>query len=260
MMAYNFCGKVVVITGSATGIGAAAALMFAELGAHLVLVDQVKDPARGLTPMPADVLTHTVDLRDPHATEQCVRQIAETVPVVDVLVNNAGALVVESIANTSLDLWNSTNHLHVTAPFLFIRGLLESMARSGAASIINHASIDGLFGHPMMPVYGSSKGALVSVTRNFAMELGRKGIRINCLASGGIETPLVDSVNEEGRKLTARLAPLQRLGKAEEVASVIVFLASPQASYMSGSVLTIDGGRTAVTPGTTHMDPLANMR
>lgn len=250
-------GRVAVITGSATGIGRATATLFAAHGAALVLVDASASRNQALRDELRDegasAQALTVDLRDRAAVERSSEAIAREHQVVDVLVNNAGALLVETIDATTLEQWDEMHDLHVTAPFVFIRNLLPSLRRSAGASIVNNASIDGLFGHPLMPAYGTAKGAMVAMTRNFAYSLGQEEIRINCLATGGIDTPLIAGLADSARAALDRATPLGRLGTPDEVARTTLFLATDESSFMTGSVLTVDGGRTAITAGIASM-------
>lgn len=232
-------------------------MLFAAHGAALVLVDSSASQNQSLLDELRDggasPEAQTVDLRDRAAVERCSETIARDHHIVDVLVNNAGALLVETIQSTALEQWDEMHDLHVTAPFLFIRNLLPSMRRSSGASIVNNASIDGLFGHPLMPAYGTAKGAMVAMTRNFAYSLGQDGIRINCLATGGIDTPLIAGLTAAARADLDRATPLGRLGTADEVARTALFLATEESSFMTGSVLTVDGGRTSITAGIASM-------
>jgi 3-oxoacyl-[acyl-carrier protein] reductase len=253
--------RVAVVTGTATGIGQATARRFAAAGASLVLVDHQDELNRRLaaelTEQGAEAAAFAVDLRDREATDSCIAEIAGRYARIDVLVNNAGALLVTPLDQLTLQAWDETHDLHLRAPAAFILGLLPALRASNEASVINNASIDGVFGHPLMAAYGTAKGGLVALTRNFAYGLGADNIRINCLATGGIQTPLLDGVDDDARAILETNAPLRRLGTPEEVAEAMLFLASAASSFITGAVLTVDGGRTAVTAGVAQMNPAA---
>ncbi len=253
--------RVAVVTGTATGIGQATARRFAVAGASLVLVDHQDEPNRRLvaelTKQGVQAAAFAVDLRDREATDVCIAEISDRYTKVDVLVNNAGALLVTPLDELTLDAWDETHDLHLRAPAAFILGLLPALRASGSASVINNASIDGVFGHPLMAAYGTAKGGLVALTRNFAYGLGGDNIRINCLATGGIATTLLDGLEDNARAVLEGNAPLRRLGTPKEVAEAMLFLASTASSFITGAVLTVDGGRTAVTAGVAQMDPAA---
>jgi NAD(P)-dependent dehydrogenase (short-subunit alcohol dehydrogenase family) len=243
--------KVAVVTGSSSGIGKAIAELFAREGAALVLVDQNGTAnealVRELRNRGSIADAFTVDLESRDETVACIDQISDRHPVVDILVNNAGAILVEPIATTSLRMWDQMHNLHLAAPFLFIRGLIPSMKRSAGASIINNASVDGLYAHPLMPAYGTAKGGLLALTRSCAFELGSNRIRINCIATGGIDTPMIRGLTDRARDELAKATPLRRLGTPEEVAQVALFLGTSDSSFVTGAIITVDGGRTAIT-------------
>jgi 3-oxoacyl-[acyl-carrier protein] reductase len=257
------CGKTAVITGSATGIGRATAELFAANGADLILVDRKAEENKAVvsavTGRGARARSYAADLADAEATASCVERIASDFPVIDVLINNAGELLVGTVESITLTAWAQTQHLHLTAPAAFILGLLPCLRAAPSAAIINNASIDGLFGHPLLPAYGTAKGGLVALTRNFAFGLGRHGIRINCIASGGIDTAMMQGVDEQGKHELVCATPLGRLGSPTEVAEVILFLATPASSFVTGAIVTVDGGRTAVTAGVAEVNPAANI-
>lgn len=249
-------GTVAVITGTASGVGRATALLFAEEGAKVVGIDRSESGNASLLEelqvRGKHGEMHTVDLRDRTAVQECCAEIARRHPSIDVLFNNAGAAVAKPIPDTTADIWDEMLEVNLTAAFLLIRDLLPCLERARAGAIVNHASIDGLFGHPLLPAYSTAKGGMLAMSRSFALPLGRAGVRINAIASGGIETPLIDSL-EFGDDVRARITeatPLGRWCKPEEVARVALFLATEDSSYITGAVLTVDGGRTAVTPGT----------
>jgi 3-oxoacyl-[acyl-carrier protein] reductase len=242
--------RVAVVTGSASGIGRAAALLFAQEGARVVAIDRADAAnARLVADLPG-AESHTVDLADRIAIAQGAHTIAEAHPRIDVLLNNAGTVTFAPAASATDADWDEMVDPNLRAAFTLTRLLLPSLRASPSASVVNNASVDGLFAHPKAPVYSIAKAGLVAMTRALAHELGRDGIRVNCLATGGIDTPMLDGVPSRARQEVARLTPLRRLGTPEEVARAALFLACDDASFVTGAVLTVDGGRTALTAGT----------
>lgn len=132
---------------------------------------------------------------------------------------------------------------------MLTKELLPCLRAAPAGAVVNNASIDGLLSHPSAAVYSVAKAGMIAMTRSLAFELGADGIRINCIASGGIATPMLDAVPEAVREDAKRQIALRRLGAPEEVARVALFLLSEEASYVTGATLTVDGGRTAITQG-----------
>jgi 3-oxoacyl-[acyl-carrier protein] reductase len=242
--------RVAVVTGSASGIGRAAALLFAQEGARVVAIDRADAANARLVAELPDAESHVVDLADRTAVAASARAIAEAHPRIDVLLNNAGTVTFGPAATATDTDWDAMVDPNLQAAFSLTRGLLPSLRASPSGSVVNNASVDGLFAHPRAPLYSVAKAGLVAMTRALAHELGRDGIRVNCLATGGIDTPMLDGVPSIARDEVARLTPLQRLGTPEEVARAALFLACDDASFVTGAVLTVDGGRTALTAGT----------
>ncbi len=246
-------GRTAVVTGSASGIGRASAELFAAAGATIVAVDRDRasndELVDSLRRDGAQADAQTVDLGDREALVAVARALTERHPRIDVLFNNAGAFAPSPVHGATDDHWEQMVDVNLRSAFLLIRELLPSLARSGVASVINNASVDGLFGHPAAPVYSVAKGGLLTMARAMAYELGRDGIRINSIAPGGISTPMAELMPEPVRAEVARVTPLRRLGAPSEVAQVALFLASDAASFITGEVLVVDGGRNALTGG-----------
>jgi NAD(P)-dependent dehydrogenase (short-subunit alcohol dehydrogenase family) len=246
-------GRIAVVTGSASGIGRASAELFAAAGATIVAVDRdqaandaLVDSLRGDG---ARAEAQTVDLGDRDALVAAARALAARHPRIDVLFNNAGAFAPSPVHAATDEHWEQMIDVNLRSAFLLVRELLPSLRRSGSASVINNASVDGLFGHPAAPVYSAAKGGLLTLARAMAYELGADGIRINSIAPGGIATPMADLIAEPVRAEVARVTPLRRLGVPREVAQVALFLASDAASFVTGEVIVVDGGRNALTGG-----------
>jgi NAD(P)-dependent dehydrogenase (short-subunit alcohol dehydrogenase family) len=246
-------GRIAVITGSASGIGRASAELFAAAGATIVAIDRDQAANDALVDSlrrdGAQAEAQTVDLGDREALVAAARALGDRHPRVDVLFNNAGAFAASPVHAATDEHWAQMIDVNLRSAFLLIRELLPSLRRSGVASVINNASVDGLFGHPAAPVYSVAKGGLLTMARAMAYELGRDGIRINSIAPGGISTPMADLIPEPVRAEVARVTPLRRLGASAEVAQVALFLASDAASFITGEVLVVDGGRNALTGG-----------
>jgi NAD(P)-dependent dehydrogenase (short-subunit alcohol dehydrogenase family) len=250
-------GKVAVVTGAAGVIGTATIRLLAERGARIVAVDRREaelKAAIGDLPASAEALAVTADVTQEDEVANYVRAATEKFGTIDVFYNNAGIEgEVKSITEYSLEAFRRVIDVNVIGVFLGLKHVLPVMLKQDKGSIINTASIAGLIGSPHIAVYSASKHAVVGLTKSTAWECTGTGVRINCVCPGLIESRMLSAIFQ-GRfggnapppmeKIVERI-PARRLGQASEVASIVAFLASDEASYVSGSAYTVDGGRTA---------------
>jgi NAD(P)-dependent dehydrogenase (short-subunit alcohol dehydrogenase family) len=254
-----FAGKVVLVTGSTTGIGEACAHAFAVSGAKVMVSG--RSEARGLAV--ADAIRAgggsaefaAADLRAAGACERLIDATVERLGGLDVLVNNAGILHTANALDTSDEQWLDTMAVNVNALFYLSRAAVRHMKQAGKGAIVNVASEWGLNGEPDHVAYCASKGAVVQITRCMALDHARDNIRVNSVCPGEIHTRMVDDIlarrgGDPADNLRALAAgiPMRRLAHPAEVARCVHFLASDQASYVTGTNLSVDGG-TAATAG-----------
>lgn len=246
----RLAGKVALVTGAAGGIGAACARRFAEEGAAVAGLD-VQKPLGGsdweAAASGATFFRDDVDVRDEDAVRRGVAAAAEALGAADILVNAAGVAGVGPAHELAVEDWDRTVDINLKGSFLVAKHALPAMLAKGAGSIIHVASVEGLEGMAGSLSYNASKGGVVLMTKNMALDYGPSGIRVNCLCPGLIETPLTEIV-WNAKPIYDQMVSwhaLERPGKAAEVASAALFLASDDASFVTGHALVVDGGWTA---------------
>lgn len=255
-------GKVAVVTGASSGIGRAVTERFLSEGAQVVAVSRSTDKLETLAKeldAGSALATHAADLADDDQAAGAIRAATERFGGLDVLVNNAGVGYsykdvrpgsMNTLAESSPDDWNHVMGINLGSVVHCSRYAIPAMQERGGGSIVNVASILGLVGNPDAHAYTTAKGAIVNLTRSLSTAYARQNIRANTVCPGYIETPMVaayiDYLNSEEYRF--QWNPSGRMGKPEEIANGVLFLASDEASYCNGAVLTIDGGVLAAAP------------
>lgn len=241
----QFVGKTVLVTGAGSGIGAQMAGLFGAEGAVVYAADLTVDE------VPGSMHVLRLDVRDPAMVQTVVDQVVRETGRLDVLCNNAGIGSTADPISCSVEEWDDVMDVNARGVFLATSYALPHMLRQRSGVIVNTASVAGLVGLPDRAASCASKGAVIAFTRQVAIQYARAGIRCNCICPGTIDSPWVArliaaSANPEAARaaLVAR-QPMGRLGTSEEAARTAVFLASAQASFITGAALTVDGGITA---------------
>lgn len=256
-MHLDFTDQTVIVTGAASGIGFAASRAFAEAGATLQMADidaqALEKAAQALSAGGRAPLTHVFDARIPEQVDALVEATLAACGRLDVMVNNVGLSHFTPVVETEPEDWRATVEVTLDTCFYGVRAALRPMRRQGGGAIVNISSGAGLRGVPNQSPYGAAKAGVINLTQTAALENAAAGVRINCIAPGIIDTPPVagwlKTLPNQGRDfLKTQVAG--RLGRPEEIAAAVLFLASRQASFINGETLAVDGGVAArLVPG-----------
>lgn len=241
-------GKVAIITGAARGQGEAEARLFAAEGAKVVVADVLTEEAEAVAADIGDAARAVVlDVTDEDAWVKVVAETEEAWGPVTTLVNNAGILDFNAIDRYDADRFRTVLEVNVMGPMLGTKSVVPSMKRAGNGSIVNISSNGGMEGLPYLSAYSTSKWAIRGLSRSTAIELGRKGIRVNTVHPGGIDTPMTrfggDVANDDAAFY--QNLPIKRVGTVDDVAPVVLFLCSDEAGYVTGAEYVVDGGHLA---------------
>ena len=238
--------KVAVITGGASGIGAATAQLFVSEGAKVVLVDLNEEKGKAfeaeLKALNAEAIFVKANITSEDDVANVFKQTVEAFGRVDVVFNNAGIGRVHSSHDLEYSEWRNTVNVDLDGVFLVAREAVREMLKTGGGTIVNTASMFGLVGSSGSAAYNAAKGGVINLTRSLAVEYAEQNIRINALCPGFIDTPIIP---EESKQALSEMTPMKRLGKAEEMATAVLFMACDDSSFMTGNYLTVDGGYTA---------------
>jgi len=245
--------KVAIITGAKSGIGFAAALRLAAEGAKVVVADvrATQEEAQEIVRRGGDALSVQVDVSSELQVSALISRTVAAYGRLDVLVNNAGVELAKKVTETSEAEWDRLMSVNLKGVFLCSKAAIPEMKRTGGGAIVNVASELGVVGGSEIAAYCASKGGVVQLTKAMAIDHAADGIRVNCVCPGPVSTPLLEAIvaassdPEEERRRIVDKTLLGRLGQPEEIANVVAFLASDESSYMTGSVVLVDGGWTA---------------
>ncbi len=247
-MAFDFKGKTVLVTGASRGIGRAIALEFAKGGATLALNyagnAAAANEALALVQQAgaAQAKLYQFDVADPAACADAVERVVAELGGLHVLVNNAGIALDQLVMRMKDDDWNRTLAVNLTGNFNLIRAASRPMMKARGGAIVNVTSVVGEMGNAGQAAYSAAKAGQIGLTKSVARELASRNIRVNAVAPGYIDTDMTAALPEAAKTKMTELIPLTRLGTAEDVANAVAFLASDEASYVTGEVLRVNGG------------------
>jgi NAD(P)-dependent dehydrogenase (short-subunit alcohol dehydrogenase family) len=249
-MQISFAGQTALVTGAGSGIGAAIAVSLAEAGARVIVADLNLPHAEAVAEQitAAGGMAHAADgdVSDPDVVKSLVALAVAQGGALNLLVNNAGIAGTQAfLGDYPLDGWKQVIDINLNAVFFGMRHGIPEMLKAGGGAIVNMASILGSVGFTNLSAYTAAKHAVVGMTKAAALEYTAKGIRINAVGPGFIDTPLLTTLPAEAKALLVSLHPIGRLGTSQEVANLVLFLLSDKASFISGSYHLVDGGYTA---------------
>jgi NAD(P)-dependent dehydrogenase (short-subunit alcohol dehydrogenase family) len=245
--------KTIIVTGASSGIGHASAMLFAANNARVVIADI--DEERGvqveseIKKQGGNAIFVKTDVSNSSEALHCVKAAVENFGHLDGLFNNAGINPTGTVTDTSEELWDQVMNTNLKGMFLMSKYSIPEMKKTGAGSIVCTASVDGILAIANEEAYIASKGGVISLVKAMALDFGPMGVRVNCICPGAIKTPLYDKFIIESPNVgveSAKWHALNRIGDAEEVARVAMFLLSDSASFVSGAIVPVDGGYSAI--------------
>jgi 3-oxoacyl-[acyl-carrier protein] reductase len=240
--------QVAIVTGGNAGIGKAIALKFVEEGAKVAILGTNEETGASAVieikqSIPsAQVIFYKVDVSQTTAVEETINKVLKDFGKVDILINNAGITADQLLMKMSEEEWDRVLAVNLKSCYNTCRAVVRSMMKAKKGKIINISSVVGLMGNPGQANYAASKAGMIGFTKALAKELATRNILVNCIAPGFIQTKMIDALSENQKEAIVKEIPLGRLGDSMEIAHAAWFLASPLSNYMTGQVITIDGG------------------
>ncbi|HBL55983.1 MAG TPA: 3-oxoacyl-[acyl-carrier-protein] reductase [Candidatus Lambdaproteobacteria bacterium] len=241
----NLKGQTALITGAGRGIGKTIAIKLAKSGADIVLADMspdVTEVREEVESLGRKCMTFEADVTDFEAIDTMVKKIIEEPGSIHILVNNAGITQDNLFMRMKPEQWLKVIDVNLNGVFNVTKAVIRQMVKQRSGKIINISSVVGFTGNPGQVNYSSTKSALVGFTKSLAREVGARGVTVNAVAPGFIDTAMTQALNESQQEVILQQIPLGRMGDAEDIANAVAFLASDEASYITGTVLHVNGG------------------
>lgn len=244
----DLSGQVAMVTGASQGLGKACAIRLGECGATVLCVarsaEKLADTVAAIEAAGGKAFAHPCDVGSRESVAALFDAVEKTYGKLDIIVNNAGITRDTLLPRMTDDQWDDVIQTNLTSCFLFCREASKIMMSARYGRIINMSSVSGLIGNAGQTNYSASKAGMIGLTRSLARELGKRKVTVNAVAPGFIESDMTQALGDEMLKEVKKRIPANRLGMADDVAATVVFLASPAASYITGQVITVDGGMT----------------
>jgi 3-oxoacyl-[acyl-carrier protein] reductase len=242
----TLAGKVALVTGAAQGIGKAVALLLAQNGADLVVSDinleKAEETAKEIQALGRRAAAIKVDVAKLDDVEKMVAATLSQFGQIDILINNAGIARDKLILRMTEEDWDAVLNINLKGTFNCTKAVVRHMSKQRSGKIVNIASVVGEMGNAGQGNYAASKAGVIGFTKTIAREFAQRGINVNAIAPGYVETPMTDALPEKAKEELKRLIPMDRLGKPEDVAQAVLFLVSDVSSYITGQVLNVNGG------------------
>ena len=244
---FDLNDKVVIITGASQGIGRTMATVFAESGANVICVarseDKIKELSSEIENKGGRAIPIACDIGDGVAFSNTIKSVVDQFGKLDILINNAGITRDALLMRMNESQWDEVIQTNLKGAFFGMKAAIRPMMKNKFGRIINITSIVGLTGNPGQANYAASKAGLIGMTQSIAKEVGSRGITVNCIAPGWIDTEMTEELPENSKRDLLDRIPTGKIGKPENIAHAAVFLASDEASYITGQTITVDGGR-----------------
>lgn len=244
----DLSGQVAMVTGASQGLGKTCAIRLGECGATVLCVarsaEKLAETVAAIEAAGGKAVAHPCDVGSRESVAALFDQVEKTYGKLDIIVNNAGITRDTLLPRMTDDQWDDVIQTNLTSCFLFCREASKIMMSARYGRIINMSSVSGLIGNAGQTNYSASKAGMIGLTRSLARELGKRKVTVNAVAPGFIESDMTQALGDEMLKEVKKRIPANRLGTADDVAATVVFLASPAASYITGQVITVDGGMT----------------
>jgi len=241
----NFKNQTAIVTGGARGIGKTIALKLAQYGANIAILDMITDfdeVKEKIQSLGSKCLAFQADVTDFESIQDIIKNISKEQGEINILVNNAGITNDELFLRMKPEQWSNVIDVNLNGIFNVTKAVIRQMTKQRSGKIINISSVVGFTGNPGQVNYSSTKSALIGFTKSLAREVGVRGITVNAIAPGFIDTPMTQILNESQQETIIKQIPLGRMGSTEDIANSVAFLASNEASYISGSILHVNGG------------------
>jgi NAD(P)-dependent dehydrogenase (short-subunit alcohol dehydrogenase family) len=248
----DLSNKIAIVTGGAKGIGLASAECMLRQGAEVMIVDWNGDAAsaavKSLTVLSKGVDSVAADISSVADVEKAIQTTVDRFGGIDVLVNNAGIQTFGDPVTTTEEVWDKTMNVNLKGHWLMSKYAIPEMLKRGKGSIVNVSSVQGLASQKNVVAYSTSKHAMIGLTRSMAVDMASRNVRVNCVCPGTVNTPMIQSIIEldadpdKLKRILDKMHPLGRIAQPSEIGEVIAFLASDRASFMTGSIVVVDGG------------------
>jgi NAD(P)-dependent dehydrogenase (short-subunit alcohol dehydrogenase family) len=243
----SFAGRTAIVTGGTRGLGAAITERLVGEGAHVAAIFNSNEVAASdliarVAPLPGSVSLHRGDIADRDWCQSVVAEVLAARGRIDHLVNNAGKLIENAARRMTVDEWDDALRVNLTAPFQWTQAALPAMIEQGFGRIVMVSSVTAVMGNNVEAGYGAAKAGLHGLVRSLAREVGRKGITVNCVVPGVFETEMTWNMRPEAQEAIRQMIPVGRRGEPEELAHAVAYLLDDRAGFVTGSIVTVDGG------------------